>query len=75
MIKGQTESRFKETVRLEGHIIDSLILPKVLDLILRENAKFRIVSIHIGERPEDASWAEIEIDSPDAATLERLLQN
>ena len=74
MIKLQTESRFKETVRLEGHIIDSLILPKVLDLILRENAKFRIASIDIGERPANASWAEIEIDAPDAVTLERLLQ-
>ncbi|MBX9652927.1 TIGR00300 family protein [bacterium] len=74
MIQAKKESKFKETVRLEGHIIDSLILPKVLDLILREEAKFRIASIQIGERPADPSWAEIEIEAPNAETLERLLQ-
>lgn len=74
MIQAKKESKFKETVRLEGHIIDSLILPKVLDLILREGAKFRIASIQIGERPADPSWAEIEIEAPNGETLERLLR-
>lgn len=62
-----------EVVRIEGHIIDSLILPKILDLILREGAKFHIRGIQVGQKPEDPSWAEIEVDAPDAATLERLL--
>jgi lysine-ketoglutarate reductase/saccharopine dehydrogenase-like protein (TIGR00300 family) len=74
MIRKAADHRFVETVRIEGHIIDSLILPKVLDIILREEARFRIASIEIGQRPADVSWAQIEIDAADTGTLERVLQ-
>lgn len=62
-----------ERVRLEGHIIDSLLLPKVLDLILREGGDFRIAGVEIGRQRKDPSWAEIEVRAPDAATLEKIL--
>ena len=63
-----------ERVRIEGHIIDSLILPKVLDLVLRENGSFHIAGIEIGNRREDTSWAEIDVRADDAATLDRILR-
>src|SRR6476620_9892279 len=63
-----------ERVRIEGHIIDSLILPKVLDIVLRENAAYHIAGIEIGNRREDASWAEIDIRADDAKSLERVLR-
>jgi hypothetical protein len=37
-----------ETIELRGHIIDSLILPKVLDQILTHGANFKIGEIKIG---------------------------
>ena len=39
-----------ETVELRGHIIDSLILPKVLDEILAHRGNFKIEEIQ--DRPE-----------------------
>ena len=36
-----------ETIDLRGHIIDSLILPKVLDKILLEGCDFKIIEIKI----------------------------
>ena len=63
-----------ERVRIDGHIIDSLILPKVLDLVLRENGSFHIAGIEIGNRREDPSWAEIDVRADDNATLERILR-
>ena len=55
-----------ETVTLEGHIIDSLILAKVLDTILQENGTFTINKMHVGATREDASSAAITVhaDSP-----------
>ena len=41
---------FSETVELRGHIIDSLILPKVLDTILTSGGNFKIGEIKIGEK-------------------------
>ena len=55
-----------ETVTLEGHIIDSLILAKVLDTILQRSGTFTINRMHVGATREDASSAAIAVhaDSP-----------
>lgn len=58
-----------ETFALEGHIVDSLILPKVLDLVLESGSDYRLVEVDIGKRPLDASRAVIEVTAPDDATL------
>lgn len=68
--KGQ---RVVERVRLEGHIIDALLLPKVLDLILREGGNFRIEDIEIGRQRTDASHAEIEVEADSPERLEAIL--
>ncbi|MEY2557917.1 MAG: bifunctional enzyme conserved region, partial [Verrucomicrobiota bacterium] len=39
---GRFGQMFSETVVLRGHIIDSLILPKVLDQILTQGGDFKI---------------------------------
>jgi lysine-ketoglutarate reductase/saccharopine dehydrogenase-like protein (TIGR00300 family) len=63
----------RETVEVEGHIIDSLILAKVLDVILDAGADYRMVDVEIGRTNVDASRARLEIDAPDEETLSRLL--
>lgn len=63
----------RSVVQLSGHIIDSLILPKVLDLIINLGAEFEIIDIDIGHRRTDRSAARIRIDAPSAAILEEIL--
>ncbi len=63
----------RELVEVEGHIIDSLILAKVLDVILDAGADYRMVEVEIGRTNVDASRARLEIDAPDEETLHRLL--
>lgn len=60
-----------ERVELAGHIIDSLLLPKVLDFITAAGGEFRIEKISIGHDRSDPSYALIEVR---AATPERLQQ-
>ncbi len=62
-----------ETVTLDGHIIDSLTLSKVLDLILRDGGQYTIAKFHIGATREDQSHAEIVVTAPDMTTLEHIL--
>src|SRR6266436_134030 len=64
---------FSETIELRGHIIDSLILPKVLDEILRAGGNFKIREIKIGERRTDKSYARIEVSGPTHETLDELV--
>jgi len=63
-----------ETVLLEGHIIDSLTLSKVLDIIQREGAAYRIADFSVGETRADVSRTHICVTAPDAAELERILR-
>jgi len=63
-----------ETVELAGHIIDSLILAKVLDTILEAGADYRIVDVEIGRTNLDTSRARIEITAADERALDRLLE-
>jgi lysine-ketoglutarate reductase/saccharopine dehydrogenase-like protein (TIGR00300 family) len=62
-----------ETVELRGHIIDSLILPKVLDQILTHGANFKIVEIDIGKKRADQSFARIEVCAETGEALDELM--
>ncbi len=62
-----------ETIELRGHIIDSLILPKVLDEIIAWDATFKIGEIQIGEQRADQSFARIEVTMSSAEDLDELI--
>ena len=62
-----------EVVEVEGHIIDSLILAKVLDVIVDAGADYRMVDVQIGRTSVDASHARLEITAADDETLAALV--
>src|SRR3954451_10235213 len=62
-----------ETIELEGHIIDSLILPKVMDAILAAGADYKMVDVNIGRTTTDISRAVIEVSAEDEDELASLL--
>ncbi|PYJ62677.1 MAG: TIGR00300 family protein, partial [Verrucomicrobia bacterium] len=64
---------FSETIELRGHIIDSLILPKVLDQILTHGANFKITEINIGQKRADQSFARIEVSAETGEALDELI--
>ncbi|HVL63577.1 MAG TPA: TIGR00300 family protein [Actinomycetota bacterium] len=70
---------FTEHVRLEGQIIDSLTLPKVLDEIVETGARYEILDLQVGVRHDDPSSARIKViaDTEDLLTrlIERLRQH
>src|SRR5205809_5890070 len=64
---------FSETIELRGHIIDSLILPKVLDQILTHGGNFRITEINVGKKRADQSFARIEVSAETGEALDALV--
>ena len=60
-------------VQISGHIIDSLILPKVLDLIVSLGADFEILDIQIGHRRSDRSHARIKVEASSPDLLDGVL--
>ena len=64
---------FSETIELRGHIIDSLILPKVLDQILTHGGNFKITEVQIGRKRADQSFARIEVSTETGEALDELI--
>jgi lysine-ketoglutarate reductase/saccharopine dehydrogenase-like protein (TIGR00300 family) len=62
-----------EEVELQGHIIDSLLLPKVLDEILTHGGTYVLKDIRIGQRQTDPSHARIEVRAADSNILHEIL--
>ena len=62
-----------QTVTLHGHIIDSLILAKVLDTIVMLGGTFTLSEVMIGTKREDLSHATIHIEAPTTELIQDIL--
>jgi lysine-ketoglutarate reductase/saccharopine dehydrogenase-like protein (TIGR00300 family) len=65
--------QFVEEVEVRGHIIDSLILPKILDSIAGAGGRFKIKEIMIGQARNDPSHAVLDVCADDEQLLQRIL--
>lgn len=62
-----------EDVEVHGHIIDSLILPKILDVITASGGSFRIKRINIGQNRNDPSYALVEVQGNTRPQLDEIV--
>lgn len=69
----ESRTEFVEHVEMTGHIIDSLLLPKVLDGILSRGGSYHIVSLELGQKQDDPSHVRIEVRAPSAEQLDAIL--
>jgi lysine-ketoglutarate reductase/saccharopine dehydrogenase-like protein (TIGR00300 family) len=64
----------QETVRLEGHLIDSDILRRVFDRIVEEGGEFEILDFRVGKTNDLPSSAEIAVRARDPQALDAILE-
>ncbi len=62
-----------ETIELTGHIVDSLLLAKVLDAIVEAGISYDLAEVEIGRTNTDPSRARIELEG-DPDELDRLIE-
>jgi lysine-ketoglutarate reductase/saccharopine dehydrogenase-like protein (TIGR00300 family) len=67
-------THYQETVVLNGHIIDSLLLAKVLDIILMMGGTFDLAEVTIGKTREEPSRARIVVQAGSSALLDDILR-
>ena len=68
------QAAFTDEVELAGHIIDSLLLPKVLDEIMSQGGRFEILNISVGQRRQDPSAARLLVTADSAEQLEKIVR-
>ena len=66
-------SQFSESIALTGHIVDSLILARVMDAVMDNGGNFEVEAIKIGRHKDETSSAQLRIFAGDQANLERIL--
>jgi lysine-ketoglutarate reductase/saccharopine dehydrogenase-like protein (TIGR00300 family) len=63
-----------EDIKLEGHIIDSLLLPRVLDDILEHGGEYRILRFRVGREKDDPSLAVLRVGASSEEQLDGILR-
>ena len=64
------EARHTARLVLHGHIIDSMILPQVMDLVMDLGGNFTIEELKVGQHKTDPSYCRLEVVAPSAELLE-----
>jgi lysine-ketoglutarate reductase/saccharopine dehydrogenase-like protein (TIGR00300 family) len=64
----------RETVTLEGHIIDSDILRRVFGRIVEGGGEFEVLEFVVGKTNEEPSRARIEVRASDPHVLDEILE-
>jgi lysine-ketoglutarate reductase/saccharopine dehydrogenase-like protein (TIGR00300 family) len=65
--------RHYEDVRVEGHLIDSQIVSRIMDDIVELDGEFETLEFEVGRTNQDPSHALIRVIGRDAAHLDRLM--
>ena len=63
-----------EDVQIEGHLIDSLMMPRIMDNVMDLDGEFETLKFEVGRMKDDPSHAVMRIFGRDAAHLDELLQ-
>lgn len=61
-------------VEVRGHLIDSMILTKIFDVIMDLGGEFEILDIQVGKKKKDPSYAKIQIQGKNQENLDKILQ-
>ena len=64
---------FSEEITLEGHIIDSWILPKVFDAVMDLGGAFDVTEFRVGTKKDEPSFARMKISAETQEQLDRIL--
>jgi lysine-ketoglutarate reductase/saccharopine dehydrogenase-like protein (TIGR00300 family) len=72
-VKLATATDVTEEIEVRGHIVDSLLLPKILDRILLMGGSFEIRECKIGVHRADPSYARIAVRAETLETLDAIL--
>ena len=59
---------------LKGHIIDSMTLPQIMDLVMDLGGNFTIEELKVGQHKTDTSLCRMEVVASSAEQLDRIVR-
>ena len=61
------------TIRLEGHLLDSGLINRALDLVVESGGSFQVLNFNLGEQRQSTSAAEVKVTAPSHEVMEGIL--
>ncbi|MEB3358952.1 MAG: TIGR00300 family protein [Synechococcales bacterium] len=61
------------TIKLEGHLLDSGLINRALDLVVEGGGSFQVLNFNLGEQRQDVSAADIRISAPSHGVMEEIM--
>ncbi|WP_414565989.1 MULTISPECIES: TIGR00300 family protein [unclassified Anabaena] len=60
-------------IRLEGHLLDSGLINRALDLIVDAGGSFQVMNFNLGEQRQSTSAAEVRVSAPSHEVMEEII--
>ena len=67
--------KFEYEIEVRGHLIDSMILTKIFDIIMDLNGEFQVQEFKVGKRKKDESYAKLLIQGKSQKHLDEILES
>lgn len=61
------------TMRMEGHLLDSGLISRALDLIVENGGSFQVLNFELGEQRQSTSSAEVKVSAPSHDVMEEIV--
>ena len=61
------------TIELRGHIIDSMMLPRVFDTVMDLGGTFRVEEFHVGQTQDEVSFARLSLNHAEEEGLAQIV--
>jgi len=61
------------TIRLEGHLLDTGLINRALDVVVESGGSFQVLNFQLGEQRQSTSAAEVKVSAPSHDVMEGIL--
>lgn len=61
------------TIRFEGHLLDSGLINRALDLIVEGGGSFQVLNFQLGEQRQSTSSADVKVTAPSHDVMEKIM--
>ncbi|MBD2608638.1 TIGR00300 family protein [Scytonema hofmannii FACHB-248] len=62
-------------IRIEGHLLDSGLINRALDMIIDSGGSFQVLNFNLGEQRQSTSAAEVKVSAPSHQVMEEIISH
>lgn len=60
-------------IHLEGHLLDSGLISRALDIVVEGGGSFQVLNFNLGEQRQSTSSADVKVSAPSHAVMEEII--